>query len=116
MKHILSILMAALLLASCGSDNKKSIEDIIADGDLTTIREKRSEIVAQQQLIADQIKQLDDKIAILDTTKRIPLITTFTAKEIVFNHFLELQGNVQTKQNLVIYPEMAGVLRHVYVK
>lgn len=116
MKHILSILMAALLLASCGSDNKKSIEDIIADGDLTTIREKRSEIVAQQQLIADQIKQLDDKIAILDTTKRIPLITTFTAKEIVFNHFLELQGNVQTKQNLVIYPEMAGVLRRVYVK
>ena len=116
MKHILSILMATLLLASCGSDNKKSIEDIIADGDLTTIREKRSEIVAQQQLIADQIKQLDDKIAILDTTKRIPLITTFTAKEIVFNHFLELQGNVQTKQNLVIYPEMAGVLRRVYVK
>jgi RND family efflux transporter MFP subunit len=108
--------MATLLLASCGSDNKKSIEDIIADGDLTTIREKRSEIVAQQQLIADQIKQLDDKIAILDTTKRIPLITTFTAKEIVFNHFLELQGNVQTKQNLVIYPEMAGVLRRVYVK
>ncbi len=116
MKHILSILMATLLLASCGSDNKKSIEDIIADGDLTTIREKRSEIVAQQQLIADQIKQLDDKITILDTTKRIPLITTFTAKEIVFNHFLELQGNVQTKQNLVIYPEMAGVLRRVYVK
>ena len=116
MKNIYSILLATLILASCGDDKKKSIEDIIADGNLTTIREKRSEVVTQQQLIAEQIKQLDAKIAMLDTTKRIPLITTFTAKETVFTHFLELQGNVQTKQNLVIYPEMSGVLSHVYVK
>jgi len=116
MKNIYSILLATLILASCGGDKKKSIEDIIADGNLTTIREKRSEVVAQQQQIAEQIKQLDAKIAILDTTKRIPLITTFTAKETVFNHFLELQGNVQTKQNLVIYPEMSGVLTRVFVK
>jgi len=116
MKHIFSLLIITLVLASCGGDKKKSIEDIIAEGDLTTIRAKRSEVVASQQQIAEQLRLLDAKISTLDTVKRIPLITTFTAKEEVFNHYLELQGNVQTKQNIVIFPEMGGTLEHVYVK
>jgi membrane fusion protein, multidrug efflux system len=59
---------------------------------------------------------LDDKIAVLDSTKKVPLITTFKAEQRVFNHYVELQGNVSTKQNLVIFPEYNGVLTHVYVK
>ena len=39
-----------------------------------------------------------------------------TAKKEVFNHYLELQGDVSTKQNVLIYPEMAGTLQKVYVK
>ena len=27
-----------------------------------------------------------------------------------------MQGNVETKQNLLIYPEMPGILENVYVK
>ena len=53
---------------------------------------------------------------ILDPQEKIPLITTFHAKESIFNHFVELQGNVNTNQNLVIYPEFSGVLSGVYVK
>ena len=116
MKHIFSLIIITLVLASCGGDKKKSLEDIIAEGDLTSIRAKRGEVVASQQQITEQLRLLDAKIATLDTVKRIPLITTFTAKEEVFNHYLELQGNVQTKQNIVIYPEMAGTLQRVYVK
>ena len=33
-----------------------------------------------------------------------------------FQHYLDLQGNVMTKQNVLIYPEMAGTLVKVYVK
>ena len=46
----------------------------------------------------------------------MPLITTFTAKQEVFNHYLELQGSVNTKNNLVIFPEYSGILTRVYVK
>ena len=116
MKHIFSLLIITLVLASCGGEKKKSLEDIIAENDLTSIRAKRGEVVASQQEIAEQLRLLDAKIATLDTVKRIPLITTFTAKEEVFNHYLELQGNVQTKQNIVIFPEMGGTLERVYVK
>ena len=37
-------------------------------------------------------------------------------KNLCFNHYVELQGNVSTKQNLVIFPEYSGILTRVYVK
>ena len=115
MKTIYQFILLTLLLASCGGDNQKSLEKVIASENINAIREKRAEIVSKQQDIAAQLKKLDVKIAQLDTAKRIPLITTFKAKEEVFNHYLELQGNVQTKQNIVIFPEMAGILQRVLV-
>ena len=116
MKNLFLLTILTYLLISCGGNKEQSIEDIIATNNLETIRQKRATIVTQQHEINDQIKQLDDKISELDISKKIPLITTFTVQQEVFNHYLELQGSVQTKQNLIIYPEMPGILLRVYVK
>lgn len=105
-----------LLLASCGGNKKQSVEEVVATNNLETIRQKRAEVVLKQQEVNAQLKLLDDKISTLDTLKKVPLVTTFTAKQDVFNHYLELQGNVQTKKNIIIRPEMSGTLQHVYVK
>ena len=115
MKKIYSLLIIAFLLVSCGNKNQ-SVEDILASNNLEQIRKKKSELDAEQQALASQLKQLETKIKDLDPQEKIPLITTFVAKEDVFNHFVELQGNVSTKQNLVIYPEYSGILTRVYVK
>ena len=61
------------------------------------------------------MKKLNDKIDALDVNKNMPLITTYLVKEEIFTHFIELQGNVQTKQNILIYPEMPGILQSVFV-
>ena len=116
MKNIFSILIITVLLGSCGEDKKQSVEKVIETGTLEQVRLKRGEVVAKQQEIVEQLKQLDEKIAVLDTTKKVPLITTFTAKQDVFNHYLELQGSVSTKSNLVVFPEYSGILTRVYVK
>jgi len=42
--------------------------------------------------------------------------TELIAKKEKYNHYLELQGNVTTKQMLVIYPEYSGILVKVLVK
>lgn len=109
MKHTLIILLTSLLFVSCGNKNENTIEAILASDDLSKIKEKRDEVVSQLQ-------ELDNKIKTLDTVKNNLLITTFIAKDTVFNHYLELQGSVQTKQNLVVYPETAGILKRVFVK
>ncbi|OEK09271.1 efflux transporter periplasmic adaptor subunit [Flavivirga aquatica] len=116
MKNIYSLLLATALLTSCGADKKKTVEDIIATDNLELIRKKKSELDASAQEISAQLKQLEATIKVLDPQEKIPLITTFKAKEDVFTHFVELQGNVSTKQNLVIFPEFSGVLTRVYVK
>ncbi|MDA9069868.1 efflux RND transporter periplasmic adaptor subunit [Algibacter sp.] len=116
MKYIYSLLLVSFLLSSCKNVKKKSVEEIIATNNLELIRKKKTELDASAQEILVQLKQLEKTIKILDPQEKIPLITTFHAKEAVFNHFVELQGNVNTNQNLVIYPEFSGVLSGVYVK
>lgn len=116
MKNIFLLLVSLVILSSCEGENKKSIEDIIAEGNLSTLRDRRSEIEAQEVEISEKLKQLDEAISKLDDTKKLPLVTTIKAHEEVFDHFLELQGNVKTKENIVIYPEISGILQQVYVK
>ncbi len=117
MKNIISIILFFLLILSCGGEKKgKSVEDIIASQDLTEIRTKKDEISTKQIEFASQIKLLDEQISKLDTIKKVPLITTFIAKESVFDHYLELQGNVDTKNLLTITPEFNGILSRIYIK
>ncbi len=115
MKKILFILTISLLILSCGKDNAKSIEKIIEEGNLQNLRSKRTEIITEQQAITNKLKQLDEAIAALDSVKKLPLVTTIMAKDTLFNHYLELQGNVETKKNIVLYPEMNGILTKIYV-
>ncbi|MEL0643771.1 efflux RND transporter periplasmic adaptor subunit [Olleya sp. Ti.3.14] len=115
MKHILTLSFIAVLLASCGGDKKNSVEKILEKNNLEDIRTKRAELVSEQEEINTKIKLLDERIKTLDTTQNIPLITTILAKEEVFDHVLELQGNVTTKNLLVITPEYSGILTNVYV-
>ncbi|MDN3664222.1 efflux RND transporter periplasmic adaptor subunit [Algibacter miyuki] len=116
MKYIYSTLLTAVLLTSCGGEKKQSVEAVIATNDLELIHKKTVELETAEQALAEQIKLLQLKIKELDPQEKIPLITTFTANDTVFKHYVELQGSVSTKQNIVIYPEYSGVLTTVYVK
>ena len=115
MKNIFLLLTLAILTISCGGDSK-SITAIIENKDLKKIREKRNELITEQATIAGKLKIIDAAISKLDTIKKYPLVTAFQVKTINFNHFLELQGSVATKQNLILYPEFSGLLTKVYVK
>ncbi|MGI9532467.1 efflux RND transporter periplasmic adaptor subunit [Lutimonas sp.] len=115
MKNIVTLITLSFILASCGSGDKKSVEDLIDSQNLEAIRAKKTELVSQQNLIKQEIKKLDIVIAQLDDNTKIPLITTFKLENSDFKHFLELQGNVTTKNLLTIYPEFSGVLTNVYV-
>lgn len=116
MNKIAALIIITILLSSCGKQDQTSVESIIESQDLESIRLKKSEMVTQQNEIKEQIKRLDIAISKLDVDSKIPLITTFIVQEQEFTHYLELQGNVTTKDLLVIYPEYSGILTNVYVK
>ena len=116
MKKIYLALLTTLILASCGEKKEQSLDDVIATKNLKEIRNKKSELDKQVADISEKIKTLNKEIEKLDTIKKAPLVTAFSIKNEVFTHFLELQGNVKTKQNVLIYPEMPGNLEKVLVK
>lgn len=116
MKNIKLLIILALIISSCGNKKAKSFEDVIVTDNLILLKEKRTEIDLEQQKLNEQMGLLNEKISRLDTVRKIPLITTFIAQQEVFNHQLEIQGNVTTKDLLVITPEFNGILTKVYVK
>ena len=116
MKKAVSIITLSVVLFACGDSKEKSVEEIVLGNNLEEIREKRGEIVAKQSEFIAQLDQLDAKIVELDTNRKIPLITSIIVQEGVFNHFIELQGNVSTKKMAILSPEYPGVLRTVFVK
>ena len=116
MKKITLPFILFVVLASCGGGAEKSIEKLISEGNLEAIKSKKQEISERQKSLNNDIKLLDSVINSLDENKKLPLVTTLKAEQQTFNHFLELQGDVMTKQNVLIYPEMSGTLVKVYVK
>jgi membrane fusion protein, multidrug efflux system len=115
-KNITLLLITAFFVISCGNDKKNSTEAVIAKGNLEQLRTKRGELVTQSDAINKELALIDDAISKLDDNHKLTLITTFAAKDTVFNHYLELQASVQTKENIILSAEMGGVLKQLYVK
>lgn len=109
-------IISIILLVSCGKKETVSIENLVSTGTLTQLTAKKKEITTNLEAINKDLEAINNAISKKDTLKKLPLITTITAKEVVFNHYLEIQGNVKTKQNILVYPEMPGILKKVLVK
>jgi RND family efflux transporter MFP subunit len=117
MKHIFSLLIITLIFSSCGGDKStKSVDTVIEEGNLTNMKSKRSEVLKSYDSIGKILGRLEVAISEKDTLKRLPLITSFTVMDTIFNHYVDIQGDVDTKENLIIYPEFSGMLTNVYVK
>ena len=116
MKKIYSILVLSLLLVACGGSENNSVSQTIASGNLEAIRSMKTNLTNQLNGIETDLAALEAAIANLDTNENLPLVTTFEVQPQVFNHYLDLQGNVKTREIVLLYPEMAGTLLTVKVK
>ena len=116
MKNIYLLFLSAIIFNSCSNKTALSVDEILATNDVVKISSKKIEIDTELERLTTSLNKLNSKLNSLNKDKNTPLITTFKAKEQVFDHFIELQGNVQTKQNVLVYPEMPGILKKVFVK
>lgn len=116
MKKFAILPIICLALLSCGDGDKGSVADVIAGGDLEALRLKKAELTEQQKQLNASIKELDSAISSKANDENYPLVSALEVEEQLFNHFLELQGDVMTRQNVLVYPEMAGILQKVFVQ
>lgn len=105
-----------MVFAACGNGTVQSVETLITEGNLEAIKLKKQEITEKQKTLNEELRLLDSVINLQDSNSKLALVSTFKTDEQAFQHYLDLQGNVMTKQNVLIYPEMTGTLIKVYVK
>lgn len=115
MKNSIYIFIFSLLLFSCGNEDERNVEEVIATNDLEQIRAKKRELSSEQSEIAAKIDQLDAAITRLDPATNIPRVSVQAVNDTIFRHFTRVQGDVSTRQNIVIYPEFSGVLTDILV-
>lgn len=116
MKKLIILFGLSLVLISCGGEaENKSIDQVLESEDLSQIRAKKSELSNEQAQIAEQIDRLDEAIKRLDKNRRMDLVSIQTITDTLFKHYAEVQGNVATDENIIIYPEFSGILTDVRV-
>ena len=110
MKKIAILTILSFVLFACGNkENNQSIEDLIADKNVKALNEKKTSLQAE-------IAKIEAGLATLDVKKEEALVTVATIKDTIFNHYLDIQGSVDTKENILIQPEFSGTLTSLTVK
>src|SRR5690606_27563690 len=92
-----------------------SVDQVIENGNLQEIREKLDAITLQHDQLGADMRKLSAAVKELDSTSNLALVTTIKAKDTLFQHYIELQGNVTTKENILINAEYSGTLQEVFV-
>ena len=109
-KQIFSLLIAATLVVSCGQkDNNQTVDQLIA-------AKNNKELQARKATIQADLAKIEAALATLNVRKEEALVSVATLKDTMFNHYLDIQGSVETKENILIQPEMPGTLVALNVK
>jgi RND family efflux transporter MFP subunit len=101
---ILPLIIASALVVSCGDkQNNQTVDQLIAS-------KNNKKLQAKKALIQADLAKIDAALATLNVKKEEALVSVLTLKDTLFNHYLDIQGSVNTKENILIQPEMPGTL------
>ena len=104
-----SFIILILALFGCGK-TLETVDDLSA---------KRMEIVSNIETLEKELSQIDSSLLILDTTKiekeDLPLVSTYTTELSFFEHYTEIQGQISSKKEVIIRPEINGTVEKIFV-
>lgn len=111
MKRFLTILTISTLLFSCGGSKGTS-----------DLEKKKSELASKKQKLVElqkQITELEAYIAKNDTSDKSSkkkLVNMQTLSVQPFQHYIEIQGTIDSEQNAFISPAAPGLITRINVK
>lgn len=109
MRKIFLLSVLSLAIYSCEKKEVQSIDSLIESKNTKALVEKKSALQAE-------IAKIEEALAKLDTKKEEALVSVMTLKDTLFSHYLDIQGNVDTKENIIVQPEFSGTLTALLVK
>ena len=116
MKKIIHALCTIALIIACSGDQSETTSNLINAKDLNGLKTKKEEKLKILNALKAELNQINAAISDLDPSEKLPLISIFEVKPENFDHYIEIQANIKTRQNLMLYPEYNGILKKVYVE
>ena len=113
MKKFITFSIAAILLASCGSE--PTLDDLIADQNTEAIQQRKTQLLNQKKELENKISSIESYLNENTKKKEGVLVSIAAVEDTLYNHYIELQGSVDTKKNITLMAEMQGILTNVYV-
>lgn len=109
------LIFTSILLAQCGSSDKQTTAELIEGGNLAAIQTKKTEVVKTINAMQNELTLLNDAIGEIDTQQQFLLVSVVTIQPTVYTHFADFQGTLETEKNIVVYPEIPGLLKSIHV-
>ena len=111
MKKIIYTLGISFLLINCSQEmvdtsNTNGVEGI----NLEELNIKKANYTQQINDLKLELEKINSAIDALGSSEKRTLITAFITETQSFEHQIEIQANIKTRQNVLIYPEFAGRL------
>jgi membrane fusion protein, multidrug efflux system len=107
-KKIIVIAILSLSIISCANKENSNIDQLISSKNVKGLQERKARLQAE-------ITKIEEALATLDIKKVEALVEVSTVKDTLFNHYLEIQGSVDTKENILVQPEFSGTLTSLTV-
>ena len=116
MKKTILLLTLSIVLTNCSQDteNKDSISP--TQTNLEALQAKKDKLTAQINSATLELEKVNNALNKITFNEKRVLVTAIELKAVEFEHTIEIQANIKTRQNLDLYPEFGGKLNRVYVK
>lgn len=116
MKKLIYTLCLTAFVVACSQDQPASTEDLIAAKDLDGLKTQKEKKIKILNSLKVELSQINAAISDFDPSEKLVLISMIEIKPEKFDHFVEIQANIKTRQNVLLYPEFTGSLKKIYVK
>lgn len=116
MKKIYLLLSLVLLAIACTENTSSAINKEVETNNLEALKVQKNELTQQLNTAQIQLDKVNEAIEKLTLSEKRTLVSAYRVEESNFEHMVEIQSNIQTRQNLTLYPEFAGKLKQIYTR
>jgi len=116
MKKIICLFCTLIILISCNPEKSEiTIKDSQSNNSISDLNAKKAEYSKKINELNLELDKINEAIKSLGGDEKRTLITAFEVKKQPFEHEIEVQANIKTRQNVLIFPEFSGRLIEVKV-
>ncbi len=116
MKRKSVLLFLLISIYSCSIDNKKNNQILDENSSIEILENSKKEKTSMLEKIQDELIIINELLDKKNNLTNTISVSRLIIKPEALNHFIDFQGTVKSDKNIIVFPEMNGILKHIYVK